>query len=64
MFQKKTVQIRLTLLRDGSIEDPKIVGSSGSNVVDESVLKAISTLHVKITPPPEDLEFIVDFNLF
>ncbi|EKD28622.1 MAG: hypothetical protein ACD_79C00256G0001 [uncultured bacterium] len=44
--------------------DPKLITKSGSTAIDNSVLEAIQTLNVKITPPKETLEFILSFDLY
>jgi len=63
-LKKKSVEIRLTLNKNGVILKPRIVSSSGSKAIDKSVIEAIITLNKRITPPPESLEFILDFYLF
>ena len=62
-LKKRSVQIRIRLLADGTIQDPQLVSSSGSKPMDESVLKAVATLPFKIMPPKETLDFILDFNV-
>ena len=62
--RRRSVQIQLTLLPDGSIRNPTIVQSSGNGAVDESVIRAITTLRERIMPPKETLDFILDFNLY
>jgi TonB family protein len=63
-IHRRSVQIQLTLHSDGSIRNQKLVQSSGDESVDESVMRAISTLKERIMPPNETLDFILDFNLY
>ena len=62
-LKKRSVQIRIRLLPDGTIDNPQLVSSSGSKPMDESVLKAVATLPFKIMPPKTTLDFILDFNV-
>lgn len=63
-LSRKIVQIRMTLMPDGTVRNPRIMTSSGSSSVDRSVIRAITTLRQKIMAPPEPLDFILDFNLY